>query len=120
MTIPGGTTFPANTLFVKTVTDPDGSETQTGDQTITFTDLRGRVVLSRRQNNAGSSQADTYYAYDDKDRVTTVIPPGASGSSADLIYTYLYSDRDLILSKKLPGQARTDYKYNDRDLLTYL
>ncbi|PHN01895.1 DUF6443 domain-containing protein [Flavilitoribacter nigricans] len=120
ISIPGSSiTYPAGTLFAETTIDPDATNTKTEDRTITFTDKKGRLILSRRQNLAQTEQADTYYIYDDKDRISKVIPPDATATDPDLIYTYTYSSDDLILTKKIPGQASNSFLYNDRDLVTF-
>lgn len=124
-TIPGtSVSYGSGELFIQTVIEPDGNEgtTSTGDKTITFTDKKGRVIRSRREEgSSGSGATDTYYLYDDKDRPVIIIPPGADADDDDLIYRYTYSGEDLILSKKLPGQDSTvSYLYNNRDLPTYM
>ncbi len=64
---------------------------------------RQSIILSRVRS--GSTNADTYYQYDDKDRIIRVIPPGASASSTDLIYTYEYDAADRLVKKKVPGMG---------------
>ncbi|MEZ4826283.1 MAG: DUF6443 domain-containing protein [Bacteroidia bacterium] len=103
--------YAANQLTKTTVTDPNGNKS------IAFTDKWGRVVLSRRRNAAGTQNADTYNLYDDKDRLTTVIPPGATLSSPNLIFTYKYNEKDLITEKKVPDAALVKLYYNQRDQL---
>ncbi|MCF2446941.1 RHS repeat-associated core domain-containing protein [Dyadobacter sp. CY345] len=98
-------------LLTKTTTT-DGN----GNKSITFTDKKGRMLLSRKTNGAESSRSDTYYVYDDKDRLVRVLPPGASWSDAELVFTYQYTNSDLISQKKVPGKAYEAYEYNSRDL----
>lgn len=118
--IPGTSiSYPAGALLTSVTIEPDGTATKTGDRTVTFTDKKGRTILSRRENQTGSEQADTYYLYDDKDRVIKVIPPDAAATDAGLVYTYTYTTEDLISTKKIPDQAEIQYLYNDRDLVTY-
>lgn len=111
ITIPGGISYSANTLLETKVTDPDNRVAYT------YKDKKGRVVLLKKTNTANTSPAETYYVYDDKDRLTTVVPPGATLSNAELIFKYEYSGDDLMLKKKIPGAAEINMKYNDRDLL---
>ncbi|AEE49720.1 RHS repeat-associated core domain-containing protein [Haliscomenobacter hydrossis] len=111
ITIPGGTSYSANTLLESKVTDPDNRVNYT------YQDKRGRVVLVKKTNISNTSPAETYYTYDDKDRVAKVVPPGATLSNADLIYKYEYSFNDLVLKKKIPGAADVNMQYNNRDLL---
>lgn len=120
ISVPGGANYTSGVLYKETVIEPDGSEGTSGDRTITYTDRKGRLILSQRQQGTSGSTADTYYLYDDKDRVTMVIPPGADETSDDLTYRYAYTGDDLILSKKLPGQdSLMQFRYDARDLLTY-
>ncbi|MEL7120506.1 MAG: DUF6443 domain-containing protein [Bacteroidota bacterium] len=116
VTAPGsGVTHAAGTLFETKVTDPDNRVITT------YTDRRGRVILTERTNTSGTSPARTYNVYDLKDRVSMIIPPDATASSTNLIYTYEYSGEDLMLKKKLPGMnAAIQMKYNNRDLLTFV
>lgn len=104
------TTFGADLLAKTTVTDGNGNKT------ITFTDKKGRMLLSRKANSNESSKTDTYYVYDDKDRLVRVIPPGATWGSTELVYTYQYTNNDLISQKKVPGKGYEAFEYNSRDL----
>jgi RHS repeat-associated protein len=110
---PPGTsiTYAANTLFETKVTDPDNRVV------FSYKDRKGRVILTRQTDTGGTSPAETYNVYDDKDRLEKVIPPGATLSSTDLIYSYEYSGDDLLLRKKIPGAAEVKMRYNNRDLL---
>ncbi|MEM6321452.1 MAG: DUF6443 domain-containing protein, partial [Bacteroidota bacterium] len=95
-------------LFKQTTTDPDNLTTTT------FTDLKGRLILSRRIDDA---QYDTYYVYDDKDRLIEVIPPGSAKGNAALNYFYQYDGEDKVVRKKVPAKAWINYRYDDKDLL---
>jgi RHS repeat-associated protein len=107
------TQYAAGQLYKKTVTDPNNNKT------IVFTDKQGRVVLTRRANQTGSSAADTYNVYDDKSRVTTVVPPGATISETNSVFAYTYDPSDNILTKKAPGKGLETMRYDDRDLMTF-
>lgn len=102
--------FAANVLSKTVMADGNGNKT------ITFTDKKGRTLLARKANSAENSKTDTYYVYDDKDRLVRVIPPGAGWGDAELVFTYQYTDSDLISQKKVPGKAYEAYEYNSRDL----
>lgn len=108
--------YSANELSKTTVTDPNGN------QSIIYKDKRGRLILSRRTDSSGNQPNDTYYTYDNKDRLITVVPPNASISNpqADLIYEYTYNEEDHMLTKKVPGADLVKMYYNDRDLLTVM
>ncbi len=97
-----------DSLYLQKVIDPDNLET------ITFLDKRGRTIMERRTDGA-SNNADTYYQYDDKDRIETIIPPDASLSDMNLIYSYTYDGNDNMLSKKMPDQGLINYAYDVRD-----
>jgi RHS repeat-associated protein len=102
--------FAVGSLRKTTVTDGNGNKS------ITFKDKKGRIVLSRRANGNESSKSDTYYVYDDKDRLAKVIPPGAVWGDANLTFGYLYLGNDLVSQKKLPGKGAELFEYNSRDL----
>jgi RHS repeat-associated protein len=104
------TNFGDNVLTKTTTTDGNGNKS------ISFIDKKGRLLLSRKANSGESSKADTYYVYDDKDRLVRVIPPGATWNSSELVFTYQYTNNDLISQKKVPGKAYEAYEYNSRDL----
>jgi RHS repeat-associated protein len=106
------TWYPANSLNVTTVEDPNGN------RSFTFTDKKGRIVLGRRRNNSGTQEANTYNLYDNKDRLTTVIPPDATISNADLLFKYLYDAADNMTSKDVPDAAPMSMKYDSRNLMT--
>ena len=102
--------FAANHLYKQTVIDPNLN------QVVTYTDIKKRGILSKRIGKDGLI-AETYSQYDDKDRITTVVPPDASLSDAGLIYSYQYDGANNMTYKKIPDQAAITLKYNDRDLL---
>ena len=96
--------------------DPDGKKS------ISFSDKMGRAILSRHTNNAEatSEHLDTYNLYDDKNRVTYVLPPGVPNTSStyqNLYYHYQYNGEDQVTEKKIPGANVVKFKYNDQDLL---
>ncbi len=89
----------------------------TGHQRITFVDRIGNTILSRITPSDGSEFSDTYFIYDDRGRLKTVIPEGADLTTTDLLYNYVYYKDDKINSKKLPGADEIITKYNDKGLL---
>lgn len=107
------TQYAAGQLYKKTVTDPNNNKT------IIFTDKQGQVVLTRRTNQTGSNAANTYNVYDDKGRVTTVVPPGATISETNSVFAYTYDPSDNVLTKKAPGKGLENMRYDDRDLMTF-
>ncbi|MBK8563183.1 MAG: RHS repeat-associated core domain-containing protein [Saprospiraceae bacterium] len=108
------TWYPANSLNQTTVEDPNGN------RSFTFTDKKGRLILSRRRNNSGTQEANTYNLYDNKDRLTTVIPPDATITNTNLIFKYLYDAADNMTSKDVPDAAAVTMKYNARNLMTLM
>lgn len=102
--------FGAGSLTKTTVTDGNGNKSTT------FHDKKGRMLLSRRSDNGANSKSDTYYVYDDKDRLVKVIPPGATWGSTNLNFEYQYLANDRVAQKKIPGKAPELYEYNSRDL----
>jgi hypothetical protein len=75
-----GTSYSPGLLSKVTVTDPDGYKN------LSFTDILGRTIMSRRQGTVSTDKADTYTYYDDKSRVKTVIPPGATNATTELLF----------------------------------
>ena len=113
--------YPANTLNKTTVTTPQSSTKNI--ETITWTDTKGRVILSRRKESGSSTNiADTYTLYDDKNRVSKILPPGVNTSigNADLRFEYLYDGANNMTSKKVPDMALVTMKYNNRDKLVLI
>lgn len=103
------TNYAANLLSKTVITDPDGLKS------ITFTDKLGRTILARRESPSLET-ADTYTLYDDKNRVTTVIPPGATLNTPGLLFQYRYNGIDQITDKYVPDAGWSALKYNIRDL----
>ena len=102
--------YGSNLLYKTTVKDP------AGNATITFTDKKGRVVLTRRASStSATSGADTYSRYDDKDRVTMVTPPGTTASTENVVFRYTYDKANNLLTKKVPDANLVTYKYSTRD-----
>ena len=114
MTI-AGVDFEANGLMRQTIIDPDGNKD------ITYTDKKGRQVLMVRKAASGSDSTKTQNRYDDKDRLTLVVPPGSTLDSTFLNFQYQYDERNRIIAKRLPDQDGWNYYlYDDRDLVTYM
>ncbi len=108
--------FAINTLTKSITQDPDGNKT------ISFTDKKGRVILHRKTTSAEAASTfnDTYTLYDLKDRVMTIIPPGANLSTPELLFKYTYDAFDNVITKKVPGQALVQLAYDTRNLTTAL
>jgi|GEM_PF-545976 len=107
-----GFNYPANTLFINTVIDPNGNKT------IAYQDKRGRAIMNRRTNSSGSEKADTKFKYDDKDRQRFVYPPGAFAATTGLFFKYLYDGEDNLIEKTIPDVTNPHkYLYDDRNLL---
>ena len=106
-------------LSVKSETDEDGHVT------LTFTDRIGRLLLVRRVvNEAGESiYLDTYYVYDQLDRLSAVLPPAIPKQTGMVptqlmekyAYLYQYDRRGRLSAKKLPGAGWTYMAYDDAD-----
>lgn len=106
----GGKTYSSGELIAQTVTDPDGIATTT------YTDKKGRVILTEVKE--GSDISKTYTIHDDKDRVKTVLPPGVTNVSSPLAFQYEYDGADNIIRKYIPDMGWMSYLYDERDLLT--
>jgi len=104
-----GTIYDAGSLFHRSITDGNGN------QTISYSDVRGRRISDIRTD--GSDHITTLYEYDNKNRLTEVIPPGSSVGSAGLNFSYNYDAEDKVLSKSIPGKGDIKYRYDNRDLV---
>ncbi len=102
--------YAAGLLTKETSTD------QQGNVSHTYKDKKGRTIMSRKLNGL---DAKTQYVYDAKDRLATVVPPGAALADAGLLFTYTYDAADRMTQKKVPDAASVNMVYNDRDLLAY-
>ncbi len=119
-----GQYYPANELRKDTVTNEDGN------QTITFTDKEGQVVLKKSStNDVSKSWAETYYIYDDLRRLRFVIPPEPTHLlRSDMLlldqafldlwaFQYEYDGRGRMISKQVPGAEKTYLVYDQWDRL---
>lgn len=110
--------YPARRLYKTRVEDEDGHVTEE------FKNYAGNVILQRMYLTE-TSFADTYYVYDELERLVCVLPPLAVGNTdaapdsrlpadflAEYAYTYTYDGRDNIASKHIPGCVTETYAYN--------
>jgi len=87
-------------------------------ESIVYTDKLGRKILSRTKAvTASTYDTEMYYIYDDKNRLSEVIPDGSNITTDNLNYHYLYYPNDQIYSKKIPDAGETKYVYNVRKQL---
>lgn len=91
-------------LQKNTVTDEDGNIT------IEFKNGWGQTVLLRKM--LGGTKADTYYVYNEFDRLAFVLPPLASNAPTlslanldALCYQYRYDGKYNLVEKKVPGKG---------------
>lgn len=109
---------PANSLFVKQVSDEDGRITYE------YSDNLGRTILSRRINNGVNH--DTYFVYDNSNKLRVVMPPVASDNFiaqgmnkktpiSELqydSYIYIYNSNGQCITKGIPGKGLETYSYD--------
>ena len=121
-TLSYSTHYSNGTLSVETTTDEDGKTH------VVYKDATGKTVLERSAGNH-----DTYYVYDNMDRLRFVLPPCASDALAstgswsmdtndvlrDYAYYYEYDGRGRCIKKKLPGAEHILYEYDNRDRMTF-
>ncbi len=107
-------------LYVEYTNNEDGHEMYI------FTDKLGNLVLERRVN--GDEYIDTYYVYDEHNKLRFVLPPLAADeltSATDgffemkndnvlgkYAYVYKYDSRNRCNYKKLPGCAEINMTYD--------
>lgn len=119
--------YTANELY-KTIVYNENSETDPGldtdHATITFTNLRGQVVLKRTYANsmvdsllADDVQHDTYNVYDVYGNLTFVIPPLVTDVTTQLgtlCYQYKYDEYNRLIEKKTPDKTNWENIVYDR------
>jgi len=123
--------FGDNQLYKNVVTDEDKNVS------IEFKNGEGQTLLVRKMLNP-TQPADTYYVYDEYNRLSFVISPEASqkldaavagGSSAldpatrniidNLCYQYKYDGRNRLIEKKIPGKGWEYMVYDKADRLIF-
>jgi len=109
-----GSNYAANALSKVITTDP------MNNRTIVFKDKKGREVMTWKTDVSYSNHTKTYTMYDNKDRVTAIVPQGATLSTTpELTYKYTYDQDDKVLTKTIPGKGVEKILYNNRDLATF-
>lgn len=106
-------TYQVGLLYVTQTTDEDGNTSYI------FVDKLGRTLMKRQMK--GSEAHDTYYVYDDYNRLCFVLQPMYQ-VSADLdkyAFQYKYDTNDNCIWKKLPGAQYIEYVYDAADRLTF-
>jgi RHS repeat-associated protein len=107
--------YSAGQLHKINIKDEDGNEK------IIFKNLLEQTVLIRK--NDGSKYLDTYYIYDNYDRLAFIIPPVAASSSLtpaildNLCYQFHYDKKRRLVEKKLPGKGWEFILYDKQDRL---
>ena len=109
-TLTSGGYYGDHKLYKNTTTDEDGKIT------VAYMDYEGHTVLSRAYGN-GNIFFDTYYVYDNFQRLRWVIPPEGSrtvssvtvweidnAAAARYCYRYQYDGRGNIVERRLPGR----------------
>jgi len=104
-------------LQKNTVTDEDGNIS------IEFKNGWGQTVLLRKMLSA-TEKADTYYVYNEYDRLAFVVPPLASGAPTlspanldALCYQYRYDGKYNLVEKKIPGKGWEYMVYDQQNRL---
>ena len=119
--------YTSNELY-KTIVYNENSEadpTKDNDHaTITFTNLRGQVVLKRAYANSmvdgfmvDDVQHDTYNVYDAFDNLAFVLPPLVTDITTQLetlCYQYKYDNYNRLIEKKTPDKTNWEYIVYDR------
>ena len=114
----GSSTYAAGALYKTQTTDENGNKSWE------YTDKKGRIILKKVESDINIF-LNTYYVYDDLDRLVYVIPPKATGNIYtenstgfnELIYAYHYDERGRVKEKYIPGAGWTYLVYNQIDQL---
>ncbi len=128
--------YPANELS-KVITKNENWTSGNLHTTEEFKDKQGRVILKRTygRTKVGSTTVndaphDTYYAYDEYGNLSYVLPPKVEASTEsisnillrmnDLLYQYVYDDKNRLVQKRIPGKQWEKIVYDklDRPILT--
>ena len=114
-----GEYYEPGSLSIESETDEDGHVT------LTFTDRCGRLLLTRKAVSEGGIRTyhDTYYIYDQRDRLCAVLPPAIPKQTgfvntqlmSKFAYQYQYDRRGRMSAKKLPGAGWIYIVYDDAD-----
>lgn len=98
--------YDAGTLDCKVTTDPDGITVKT------YKDIFGNTVLERKAGNL-----DTYYIYDNFNRLRFVLPPKYQDeqNTGYYAYQYEYDGKGRVTKKTLPGCSPVRYWYDNAD-----
>lgn len=85
-----------------------------------YKDELGHTILERKNN--GGQFIDTYYVYNEYNRLVYIIPPMAASSvslNQDILdnfcYQYKYDDQKRLVEKKLPGRGIEYFVYDKSD-----
>ena len=131
-----GTTVSVDYYYEEDLYD-ESIDNEDGVHTVTYKDVKGRLIAQRVIMPAGGYEAyyDTYYIYDHADRLICVMPPECSkvfqtfsiiGCQVDLFsnenilkygYLYKYDDYNRLSEKKLPGRGWEYMVYDKADRL---
>ncbi len=107
--------YPENSLRKVIVTDPNGNKAAN------YIDKKGRTIMTAQfdgTNLASSTNSKkSYKVYDLKDRIESVIVPGATNVNTDLNFYYCYDGKDNVIYKKIPSRGEIYYEYNSKNLL---
>jgi RHS repeat-associated protein len=102
--------YAASVLYVNLTTDEDGNQSRT------YTDLQGKVVMKEAYD--GTNWLQTRYCYDDFGLLRCVLQPMATDpSSSDYCFFYKYDKRQRMTDKKVPGSDWVYMIYDSRDRL---
>jgi RHS repeat-associated protein len=111
ITSPDGIVYPIASLYKMMSIDADGKKT------IIYTDKVGRVVSQIKASANEAESVATWTFYDDKNRPTVIVPPGATLSTPNLLFENRYDTEDNLIYKKVPDATAEQYVYNERNLL---
>ncbi|MDN3689144.1 DUF6443 domain-containing protein [Cyclobacterium jeungdonense] len=121
--------YAAGELWVSIITDGEGI------RSLIYTDKLGREILKKTQARPNPSEAHagwhcTYYIYDMLGDLRVVLPPKAVEILSDnwqrsrdmelaegLYFLYRFDGIKRLVEKKIPGKAREQFLYDDRDRL---
>ncbi|UCA62034.1 RHS repeat-associated core domain-containing protein [Chryseobacterium rhizoplanae] len=105
--------YKSSQLYKNVMTNEDGNKT------IEFKNSNGQIVLVRKMLNTTES-VDTYYVYNEYNKLAFIVPPLATVSLDqitldNLCYQYRYDGKGRLVEKKLPGKGWEYMVYDKAD-----
>ena len=122
-----GVIFNHQTYFPDGVLSKNITKDEDGNETIVFLDLEGKTLLIRKpliDEDSVLRFSDTYYVYDDLNRLRRVIMPEANLEEDPFVdynhtFGYFYDERGRMIIKNVPGSEASYFVYDNKNRLRF-